>query len=432
MSSGQTKSMSNSFSALERQRDIYLQGLSGQRSRVPSDPLALETAAKKQMSPEAYAYVAGGAGVELTVQRNRTAFGQWQIQPRMLRDVSQSDTGITLFGRRLPAPILLSPVGVLDLCHRDADLAVGRAAAKLGLPFIFSNQASVAMENVSQVMGEGPRWFQLYWSKSNELVASLVQRAEACGCEAIVVTLDTTMLGWRLRDLDLAYLPFLRGKGIAQYTSDPVFQAMLDEPEEEGLVSPKRKITWQTLKAIYQLLQNYPEPFFKNLRSGRPLRAVRQFINLYTKPSLNWDDLPFLREHTNLPIILKGIHHPEDARRAIDAGVDGLIISNHGGRQVDGAVSTIEMLPSIKEAIGDQIPLLLDSGVRTGADVFKALALGANAICIGRPYAYGLALDGELGVATVLQNLWADFELTMRLSGCVKAEDINQEWLQTS
>ena len=377
--------MSTPFSALERQRDIYLQGLSGQRPKIPTDPVALERAAKDKMSAEAYAYVAGGAGVELTVQRNRSAFEQWRIEPRMLRDVSQSDTSVELLGRRLPAPILLSPVGVLDLCHPHADLAVGRAAAELGLPFIFSNQASVPMERVSQEMGSGPRMFQLYWSKSYELVASLVQRAEASGCDAIVVTLDTTMLGWRLRDLDQAYLPFLRGKGIAQYTSDPVFQAMLDEPEEEGLVSPKRKVNLQMLKAVFQLMQNYPGPFFQNLRSGRPLRAVRQFINLYTKPSLNWDDLPFLREQTSLPIILKGIHHPDDARRALDAGVDGLVVSNHGGRQVDGAVSTIEMLPAIKQVVGDQMPLLLDSGVRTGADVFKALALGATAVCIGRP-----------------------------------------------
>lgn len=415
------------LSAVERQRDIYLQGLSGQLPVVPSDPLALERAAQKCMSPEAYAYVAGGAGRELTVQRNRDAFQQWRIQPRMLRDVSTFDTSIELFGRRLPAPILLAPVGVLDLCHRDADLAVGRAAAQLELPFIFSNQASVPMEDVSKVMGVGPRFFQLYWSKSYNLVASLVQRAEASGCEAIVVTLDTTMLGWRLRDLDMAYLPFLRGRGIAQYTSDPVFQKMLDLPEEEGLVSPKRRITLKTLQAIYQLMNNYPGSFFGNLRSGRPLRAVRTFINLYTKPSLNWDDLPFLREHTKLPIILKGIHHPEDARRAMDAGVDGLIISNHGGRQVDGAVSTMEMLPAIKEVVGDHFPLLLDSGVRTGADVFKALALGADAVCIGRPYAYGLAIAGQEGVSTVLQNLWADFELTMRLSGCARVEEIKGE-----
>lgn len=420
----------NQFSALERQRDIYLRGVSGQCPLVPSDPLALEHAAKAKMSTQAYAYVAGGAGRELTVGRNRDAFEQWRIQPRMLRDVSTFDTRTTLLGQRIPAPILLAPVGVLDLCHQDADLAVGRAAASLGLPFIFSNQASVPMEEVSQAMGDASRWFQLYWSKSYDLVASLVQRAEASGCGAIVVTLDTTMLGWRLRDLDLAYLPFLRGRGIAQYTSDPVFQELLDQPEEEGLVAPPRRINRHTLGAVYQLMRNYPGSFFGNLRSGRPLRAVRQFIGLYTKPSLNWNDLPFLREHTKLPIILKGIHHPDDARRAIDAGVDSLIISNHGGRQVDGAVSTIEMLPSIKQAVGEQLPLVLDSGVRTGADVFKALALGATAVAIGRPYAYGLALAGEEGVRTVLQNLWADFELTMRLSGCATVEEIKAGMLR--
>lgn len=421
--------MASLFSAVKRQRDIYLAGLSGQQPPIPVDPTELEAAAGRQLSPEAFAYIAGGAGKELTVHRNRSAFSDWRIQPRMLRDVSDADTSVELFGRRLPAPILLAPVGVLEMCHRQADRAVGRAAASLGIPFIFSNQASIPMEDVSRVMGNQPRWFQLYWSKSRELVASFVERAEACGCDAIVVTLDTTMLGWRMRDLDLAYLPFMRGKGIAQYTSDPVFQAMLDEPEEEGLVPAQRKVTLSTLQAVFELMRNYPDSFWTNLRSGRPLRAVRQFINTYTNPALNWDDLPFLREHTKLPILLKGIHHSDDAQRALDAGVDGLIISNHGGRQVDGAVSTIEMLPSIKQQVGDQFPLLLDSGVRTGADVFKALALGANAICIGRPYAYGLALAGEQGVRTVIENLWADFELTMRLSGCRSVRDVQQSTL---
>lgn len=419
--------MSDKFSAVERQRNIYLNGLSGTISKIPTSPQALEEKARKKMSAKAFAYVAGGAGKELTVKRNRDAFAQYQIKPRMLRDVSDYDTSVSFLGHDLPAPILLSPVGVLDLCHPQADLAVGKAAAELGIPYIFSNQASIPMETVSAAMGDGLRMFQLYWSKSYDLVASLVSRAEACGCKAIVVTLDTTMLGWRLRDLDEAYLPFLRGKGIAQYTSDPVFQALLDEPEEEA--PPKPKINLSTLKAVWELLNNYPDSFWTNLRSGRPMRAVRQFTNMYTNPSLNWKDLPFLREHTKLPIILKGIHHPEDARRAVDAGVDGLIISNHGGRQVDGAVSTIEMLPAIKAVVDKDFPLLLDSGVRTGADVFKALALGANAICIGRPYAYGLALDGQSGVSMVVKNLWADFELTMRLSGCVSASAISADYL---
>ncbi|RMG74949.1 MAG: lactate 2-monooxygenase [Bacteroidetes bacterium] len=408
----------STFSALQRQRDLFLVGLSGQRPVIPTDPEQLAEAARAKMSAEAYAYVAGGAGRELTVVRNRSAFAHYAITPRMLCDVSQADTTVELFGRHIPAPILLSPVGVLELAHPAADLAVGKAAASVGLPFIFSNQASIAMEEVSVAMGSSPRWFQLYWSKSNELVASLVRRAEACGCEALVVTLDTTMLGWRPRDLDLGYLPFLRGMGLAQYISDPVFQALLDEPEEAGLVTPQPKVNVHTLRALIQLMQRYPGSFWGNLRSKRPLRAVRQFINMYTKPSLHWDELAFLREHTQLPILLKGILHPEDAHRAQQLGIDGLIISNHGGRQVDGAVSTIEMLPQIRTTVGANYPLLLDSGVRTGADVFKALALGANAICIGRPYVYGLVLDGQAGVQTVLENLWADFELTMRLSGC--------------
>lgn len=416
----------STFSALQRQRDIFLQGLSGQRSPIPTDPTALAKRAERYMSKAAYAYVAGGAGHELSVARNRSAFSNWYIQPRMLRDVSAADLSTTLLGCTLPIPLLLSPVGVLELCHPLADLGVGRAAASLGIPYIFSNQASVAMEEVATAMEDNSRWFQLYWSKSNELVRSLVQRAEACGCTAIVVTLDTTMLGWRPRDLDLGYLPFMRGMGLAQYISDPVFQRLLDEPEEEGLVSPQRKINAYTLQAVLQLMRRYPGSLVGNLRSGRPLRAVRQFINMYTKPSLHWEELTFLRECTDLPIVLKGILHPDDARQALDRGVDGIVVSNHGGRQVDGSTSTIEILPEIRRIVGDDFPLLLDSGVRTGADMFKALALGADAVCIGRPYAYGLAIAGEEGVRTVLQNLWADFELTVRLSGCRSINEIKE------
>lgn len=420
----------NPFSALSRQRDIYTKGVSGARPLAPTQADALEERARACMSEAAFAYIAGGAGGELTLRRNRSAFGRWGIVPRLLRDVSAADTSVVLLGRRLPAPILLSPVGVLDMAHPEADLAVGRAAASLGLPFIFSNQASVAMEQTAAVMGSGPRWFQLYWSKSRELVASFVQRAEACGCEAIVVTLDTTMLGWRPRDLDLAYLPFLRGRGIAQYTSDPVFQRLIDEPDAEGAAPARSRIRPATLKALWELTRRYPGPFWGNLRSGRPLKAVRKFIGLYTNPALNWDDLPFLREHTRLPILLKGIVHPDDARRAMDAGIDGLVVSNHGGRQVDGAVSSIEMLPALAEATGGALPLILDSGVRTGADVFKALALGATAVAVGRPYAYGLAIGGQAGVEEVLANLWADFELTMRLSGCTSVREITARQLQ--
>jgi len=422
----------NSFTGSDRQKEIYIAGVGGKKPFVPIDLKQLEAEAKENMSPEAYSYIAGGAGLEETLINNRKGFTDWKIIPRMLRDVSQRDTSIELFGESLPSPFLLSPIGVLEMAHKRADLAVAKATAKLNIPYIFSNQASVPMEKCSAAMGNAPRWFQLYWSKSNELVKSLVQRAEACGCSAIVVTLDTTMLGWRIQDLDLAYLPFLRGKGIAQYISDPVFQALIDTPDENEEASPRSRLNSDTLKSVYELMSKYPDNFFKNLKTQRPLKAVRKFINIYSRPSLTWDDLPFLRECTDLPILLKGILHPDDAKLAVEHGIDGIIVSNHGGRQVDGSVSSIEMLPSIVQAVQNKIPILLDSGIRGGADTFKALALGAKAVCIGRPYVYGLAAGGEQGVSEVLQNFLADFELTMGLAGCKSISEIDETCLKKS
>jgi lactate 2-monooxygenase len=411
----------------QRQADIYLGALSGARRSVPVDPARLEEAASKRMSPEAFAYIAGGAGLEETMRVNRDAFDRLRIVPRVLRDVSTRDTSVELFGRRLPGPFLLAPIGVLEMAHREADLAVARAAAAKGVPMIFSNQASVPMERCAESMGTGPRWFQLYWSTSNELVESLVGRAEACGCAAIVVTLDTTLLGWRTRDLDLAYLPFLRGKGIAQYTSDPVFRRLVDQADEGPTNRPRP--TLAGLSALFQLTRAYPGSFLANIRSRRPRTAVRQFLEIYSRPSLTWEDLPFLRERTKLPILLKGVLHPEDARRAVDGGVDGLVVSNHGGRQIDGEIATVDALPAIVEAVDRQVPILLDSGVRGGADAFKAVALGASAVLIGRPYAYGLAIAGERGVRDVLQNFLADFDLTMGLAGCASIDEISAESL---
>jgi lactate 2-monooxygenase len=413
-------------SALEWQKEIYLNGLAGMRPAVNIDLALLEANAERSMDPKAFAYIAGGAGKESTVLANRIAFERCKILPRMLRNVGERDISTTLFGQRLPSPFLLSPVGVLELVHPLADIAVAKTAASLGVPFIFSNQASRPMETCAAVMGNSPRWFQLYWSRSNDLVASFISRAEKCGCSAIVVTLDTTMLGWRTRDLDLAYLPFLEGKGIAQYTSDPVFLKMLDEPEEAPDV--KRKVTLHTLKGLIGMVNNFPgNGFIKKLRSGKPLKAVRKFISTYSNPCTSWEDLNFLRQQTKLPIILKGILHPDDARKALDSGMDGIIVSNHGGRQVDGAIAAFEALPQIVEAVNSKIPVLMDSGIRGGADAFKALALGAKAVCIGRPYVYGLALAGETGVYQVLRNFMADFELTMGLAGCKNVQEIDQK-----
>ncbi len=420
-------SILSNYTGAERQKEIYIAGMSGIPPKVPFDLQKLASKAQSVISKEAYAYIAGGAGAESTVKQNRSDFQKWQIVPRMLRDVSERDTTVELFGKTLPFPLLLSPVGVLELVHQQADLAVADAAKATGVPMIFSNQASYPMEQCAARLGDSPRWFQLYWSKSNDLVRSLVQRAEAAGCSAIAVTLDTTLLGWRTQDLDLAYLPFLRGRGIAQYVSDPVFNQLLDAPDDAEPI--ERKLTLETLSNVVQLMKNYPGGFFNNLRSKRPLRAVRQFISIYSRPSLSWEDLAFLRECTSLPIVLKGILHPEDAQRAIDYGMDGIIVSNHGGRQVDGSISTIEALPAVAEAVKDRIPVLLDSGVRGGADMFKAIALGATAVCIGRPYAYGLAIDGTQGVIEVLKNFYSDFDLTMGLAGCKSLDDIRNSTL---
>ena len=410
----------------ERQAEVFLSGARGGRPAVPVDPAALEERARGVLSPESFAYLAGGAGREQTARANRDAFERWRIVPRVLRDVSTREIGVELFGRRLPSPFLLAPIGVLELARARGDLLAARAAASEGVPMIFSSQASVSMEVCAAAMGESPRWFQLYWSTSNKLVESLVRRAEASGCEAIVLTLDTTMLGWRPRDLDLAYLPFLRGKGIAQYTSDPVFQRLLDEaPPAPAAGRP----TPAALRTLAQLARAYPGSFWKNLVSPRPRTAVRLFLDTFSRPSLSWDDLPFLRGLTELPLLLKGVLHPEDARLAVERRIDGLIVSNHGGRQVDGAIGSLDALPGIVEAVGGRIPILLDSGLRGGADAFKALSLGAQAVLIGRPYAYGLAIAGERGVREVIRNLIADFDLTMALAGCASITDLTSERL---
>ncbi len=396
------------ITGLARQTEVYLKGMMGATPTVPFDPIKLEAAAKEKMNPKAGGYIIGGAGTDDTIRENTDAFSKYRIFPRMLKDVSVRDTSTEIFGVPIPSPILTCPIGVLEMIDDEADKAVGRATSKLGLPMIMSNQASFPMEEITADMGDSPRWFQLYWSKSNELVKSLVQRAEKCGCSAIAVTLDTTMLGWRVQDLDLMHLPFLTGQGIAQYTSDPVFNNIVKNMDfgSEAMSVPGVD----------------PETF----------KSVQAFTGVYSRPSITWEDLAFLRTVTDLPILLKGILHPEDAALAVKYGVDGIIVSNHGGRQVDGAIAAIDALPKVVKAIrkaGSDMPILMDSGIRTGADIFKALALGAKAVCVGRPYAYGLALAGQEGVEAVLSNLIAEFEFTMALSGCRNLGEINSDCL---
>ncbi|MGH2865393.1 MAG: lactate 2-monooxygenase [Solirubrobacteraceae bacterium] len=377
------------------QYEIYARGLAGERPTLPLLAAELEECARAQMTPEAFGYVAGGAGAELTVQANRRAFERWEIVPRMLRDVSTRDLSVCVLGTAMPAPVMLAPVGVQAIVHPDAELAVARAATAVGLPFILSTAASSSIEDVAACAEAGSRWYQLYWPKQRELAASFLARAGDSGYEAVVLTLDTWMLGWRPRDLQAAYLPFLKGEGVANYFSDPVFRAALEKPPEED-----------------------------------PGAAVGHWAYQFSNPAVTWADLAWLREQTNLPIVLKGILRADDALRALDAGVDALIVSNHGGRQVDGAIGALDALAPIREAVGAEFPLLFDSGVRTGADVFKALALGANAVCLGRPYVWGLALEGQAGVERVLRCLLAELDLTVALSGYTGISQIGPSALQ--
>jgi len=374
------------------QFEIYLQGLAtGAVPDLPTDLTRLEEAARAVMTPEAFGYVAGGAGSESTVRANREAFDRRRLVPRMLRDVGNRDLSRTVLGTTLPAPVLLAPVGVASIAHPEGELAVARAAAGLGVPFVHSTAASYAIEEVAAAAGEGPRWYQLYWPKDPDVTVSLLGRARAAGYTALVVTLDTPLLAWRPRDLDLAYLPFLRGTGIANYLSDPAFRAGLARPPEEDMRA-----------------------------------AVLHFSAMFADPTKTWADLALLQENWDGPILLKGVLHPDDARRALDAGMAGVVVSNHGGRQVEGAVAALDALPGVVAAVGDRATVLFDGGIRTGSDVIKALALGARAVLLGRPWVYGLALGGEVGVRHVIRSLLAEFDLSLALSGYARPDELDE------
>jgi isopentenyl diphosphate isomerase/L-lactate dehydrogenase-like FMN-dependent dehydrogenase len=363
----------------------------------PQQPVAveeLERKAKEVMTPEAYDYLAGGAGSEDTMRANREAFRRWRLVPRFLRNVAQRDLSVDVLGQRLTVPILLAPIGVQSIIHKDAELAVAKAAASLGVGMVLSTLSSVPLEQIAAALGNVPRWFQLYWPRSPELTASFLQRAERAGYSALVVTLDTYFLAWRDRDLQNAYLPFLRGEGLANYLTDPVFRAALPAPPEKD-----------------------------------PVAAVRLFNQVYSDAGRTWADLAFLRKHTRLPILLKGILDPDDARKAVDFGVEGIIVSNHGGRQLDGAVAALDALPRVVEAVGDRTTILFDSGIRRGADLLKAVALGARAVLLGRPYAYGLAVGGEAGVREFLHNFLADLDLSLGLAGRASLAEVNRDCL---
>jgi isopentenyl diphosphate isomerase/L-lactate dehydrogenase-like FMN-dependent dehydrogenase len=377
------------------QYEIYLAGLSGERPAFPIAYPDLEAKAREVLKPEAYDYVAGGAGSEDTIRENLEAFRRWRIVPRMLRGVAERDLSVEIFGTHLPAPVLLAPVGVQSIIHDEAEIGTAKGAASLGIPIVLSTAASRTIEQVAEAMEDVPRWYQLYWPNDPELCTSFVHRAEKAGYEAIVVTLDTTILAWRPRDLQRAYLPFLLLEGVANYVEDPVLRSRLVKPPEEDVAA-----------------------------------AVMAWGSVFPNPALSWTDLEFLRELTDLPILLKGIVHPKDAKKAVGAGVNGIVVSNHGGRQVDGAVATLDALPGVLKAVPSDFPVLLDSGIRTGADAFKAIALGARAVLLGRPYVWGLAVGGAEGVRHVLRSFLAELDLTVALAGYTRIMDIGPDALE--
>lgn len=439
---GQAGDRSGDHHGHARQEAIYRPGAFGRKPAVPTDFTDLERAAIRRMSKRAVAYLAGGAGNSATVDNNRRALDRWAIVPRMLRDTSQRSLRTELFGRVLPAPVLVAPVGAGALVHRKADVHIGAAAAALGIPYIFSNQGSAPMEQTAAEMDRvaaknggvsAPRWFQLYYSTDEALVYSLIGRAEAIGAEALVVTLDTTQLGWRPQDLNIGSLPFSQAVGIDQYTSDPRFAEMVDEHLAAAKRSgerPKTELTLGGLRTLLAMSRNMPGKFLRNLVSPIPRAAVETFLATYSRPSLNWQDVTALRTRTKLPILVKGIQHPDDARKAVDLGIDGIVVSNHGGRQVDGGIGAADALVDVVGAVGDRTKIVFDSGIRGGADIFKALSLGADAVAIGRPHMYGLALAGRRGVQEVLENFVAELDLTLGLSGFNSPAELSPEALQ--
>jgi isopentenyl-diphosphate delta-isomerase len=379
----------------ERVTEIYRRGmLEGETPDLPVSYEDLRDAAHEAMTPEGRAYVHGGAGSEETFERGQD-FSAWRIVPRMLRGVETRDLSVDLLGREFAYPLALTPLGVQSLLHQEAEAGTARAAAALNVPLVLSSLSSTDMETVAEIVGSTPKWFQFYWSSDEDIARSFLSRAEEAGYDAIVVTVDAPILGWRERLLERGYYPFLEGEGVANYFSDPAFRARLDNSPEED-----------------------------------PEAAVEEFLDIFGDASLTWADLQFVHDNTDLPVVIKGVLDPRDAELAVDHGADAVGVSTHGGRQVDGSITAVEALPGIADAVGDEVAVTFDSGVRRAQHAYKALALGADAILLGRPYAYGLAAGGARGVEFVLRNFLAELDLTMGLSGRRTVAEIDRDSLR--
>ncbi|PVH85889.1 FMN-dependent alpha-hydroxy acid dehydrogenase [Cadophora sp. DSE1049] len=383
------------------QNDLYRAGMLHQRlPLVTTDPNKLEEQAKSILKPTAYSYVAGGAGERATMDANRLAFRQWKMIPRMLRPTTHRDLTVKLFGETYETPVLMAPVGVQTIFHEDKETGLAQVCSEIGVPYILSTASSSSIEEVAKANGNGTRWYQLYWPQDEEVTESLLKRAKENGYKVLVVTLDTWALAWRPADLDGAYIPFMKGVGNKNGFTDPVFRRKF---KEKYNATPEEKV----------------------------LEASNEWVgDVFSGAAHSWEQIAHLRQHWDGPIVLKGIQHPEDAKLAVQHGVDGIVVSNHGGRQLDGAVGSLEMLPEIAEAVGDKLTILFDSGIRGGVDIIKALALGAKAVFVGRPAIYGLAIAGKAGAKQVLQGILADLDQSMGLAGIVNIEGCNRSMIR--
>jgi lactate 2-monooxygenase len=368
---------------------IYLDGLKGKLPRYPVDFASLERAAAEVLPPWVHSYVAGGAGDGNTQRANVEAFSRYGIVPRMLVGATERDLSVSLFDMRLPSPLFMAPVGVIGVCSQDfhGDIQTAEASAQTAVPMVASTLTQDRMEDVVSHAGQTPGLFQLYTPTDRELAASFLRRAEQSGYQAVVITLDTWITGWRPHDLNSANFPQLRGYCLQNYFTDAVFLGRLSKPPRED-----------------------------------PNAAILEWAKIFGN-SLRWEDLDWLRSLTTLPILLKGIQHPDDVRKARDHGIDGIYCSNHGGRQANGGLPALDALPAVVEA-SDEMPVLFDSGVRSGSDIAKALALGATAVGVGRPYVYALAVGGADGVASQLHSLLAELDLLMAVDGYPSIADL--------
>lgn len=406
--------------ASEYQRLIFLNGLSGIRPELPFTWDKLEKKTRDHLSREAECYIFGGAGAGETMSANLEALRLHRLVPRMLSGKNALTLERNVFGQKLAHPVITSPVGVLEMVHKNADLALAEACKETHTLMVISSQASRSVEEITKVLGTSPRWFQLYWNKETRIVKSFVERAENSGCSAIVLTVDTTIPGWRTSDLESGFLPFLVGKGIAQYVSDPVFMELASKISVER--QPGQRITLSLLKNVMAMNRNLPGGFLQNLRSKRAIKSIRFFSETFPHAFLNWDHVDQIKQWTNLPVVIKGIQHREDAVEAIRRGADGVWISNHGGRQVDGAIGSFDAFKQIQGSGLEPVPLFFDSGIRSGADAAKAVMQGAGLCGIGRLFLCGLALNGVKGAVEVIQNTVAELETTLTLCGASSEE----------